>query len=160
MCIRDSINAEYGNLAGSSMQLLLSLPSSSAIPLSVQGHDTVHCLAQAVADNEGQGLGDFYLSFGSKTLHDPTATLDQCGIVSGSAVHARLRINGGGNGLRAAARVTQNAGLILRRTDSTMLSQDSSGRVVLVPSPRIAHKRMLCFSKKQVIHHCAKRHKH
>merc|ERR1711977_794808 len=73
-----------------------------------------------------EGGSDHYLTHGGRCLADPGATLGECQVGAGSTVQVLYRLNGGGND-----------GLMLRRTDSTMLSQGAHGRVCVVVAPRI-----------------------
>merc|ERR1712166_399428 len=131
------------------MQILLQVLGKTTT-LECCSEDTVASLHAKVA--ESQGISQFYLTYATKTLSTLKATLGSYGVESGSSVRALLQLRGGGNGMRTCERAHVNASLVLRRTDSTMLSQNAHGEVILVVAPRIAYKRQRSFSRAQVMY--------
>ena len=85
-------------------------------------------------------------------LHSSGCTAAQGAVMPSTSPCSPRVCQGGGNGLRTCQRARGvNTSLMLRRTDSTMLASDASGHIVLVPAPRIAHKRQLSFSRNQAV---------
>merc|ERR1711865_23054 len=133
-----------------SMQLCIRMTCGRTVLMECDASDTVGQLEDAVTAAEG--ITGHSLKSNGRHLGVTSATLRECALETGCMLHVMLPLKGGGNGLRACQRTrAANTSLMLRRTDSTMISSDCSGNVVLVAAPRIAHKRQLSFSRNQVV---------
>eukprot|EP00656_Telonema_subtile_P004184 TRINITY_DN118_c0_g1_i6.p1 TRINITY_DN118_c0_g1~~TRINITY_DN118_c0_g1_i6.p1 ORF type:complete len:142 (-),score=12.20 TRINITY_DN118_c0_g1_i6:488-913(-) len=141
MCIRDRYQRRVrGNQRSAhwfSMQIFLRA-CGKTITLECGLDDTVSSLHAAVVRSQvrhspfcahlQQGTSEYYLVHAGRTLARMPATLRECNIDHGACIQALLPLKAGGNGLRVAgARGGRSPGLALRRTDSTMLGQDTLG---------------------------------
>jgi len=132
------------------MQLCIRMMCGRTVLLDCNASDTIEQLQDTITAAEG--ITGHSLTFNGRRLGITTATLQECAVEAGCTLRVALPLKGGGNGLRTCQRARGvNTSLMLRRTDSTMLASDASGHIVLVPAPRIAHKRQLSFSRNQVV---------